>query len=287
MMKEGRIIQSLSGYYDIESHGEMFRCRGRGNFRKKKMTPLVGDFVEFKDGYILDIKPRKNELLRPPLANLDQGVLVFSAEKPGFSSLLLDRFLVRFESDNIQPVVCISKMDLVDDRTKIEQYASDYRSLGYDVVLTSGVTKEGIDTLRNLLRENVSVFAGQSGVGKSSLLNTLEPGLALQTGEISESLGRGKHTTRRVKLIPIESGYVADTPGFSSLDFRDIRPEDLSLFFPEMRKQSADCKFRGCTHTAEPGCAVKNAVEDKKIPAYRYEHYKQFFEEIQGQKRRY
>lgn len=286
-MAKGRIIQSLSGYYDIESNGEIFRCRGRGNFRKKKVTPLVGDFVEFKDGYILDIKPRKNELLRPPLANLDQGVLVFSSVKPDFSSLLLDRFLVRLEADNIQPVVCISKMDLLKRRKKIEQYASDYRSFGYDVVLTSGVTKEGIDTLRGLLKENISVFAGQSGVGKSSLLNALEPGLALKTGDISESLGRGKHTTRRVKLIPIESGYVADTPGFSSLDFRDIEAENLSLYFPEMRKRIADCKFRGCTHIAEPGCAVKKAVEDEEIPAYRYEHYKQFFEEIHGQKRRY
>lgn len=288
-MAEGKIIQSLSGYYDIESGGEIYRCRGRGNFRKKKVTPLVGDYVEFENDYVLDVRPRKNELLRPPLANLDQGILVFSAVEPEFHPLLLDRFLVRLAADDIRSVVCLSKIDLVDKmgRQRIEQYADDYRQIGYDVVLISTITEEGLDSLRDLLAKKTSVFAGQSGVGKSSLLNALKPGLSLKTGEISESLGRGKHTTRRVELFQIESGYVADTPGFSSLDFRGLEAGDLSFYFPEMNERAGDCKFRGCTHITEPKCAVKAAVEAGDIPDYRYKHYVQFFEEIHGQKRRY
>ncbi|HET7522115.1 MAG TPA: ribosome small subunit-dependent GTPase A [Bacillales bacterium] len=288
-MADGRIIQSLSGYYDVESGGEIFRCRGRGNFRKKKVTPLVGDFVEFADGYILDVKPRKNELLRPPIANVDLGVIVFSAAEPEFQLLLLDRFLVRLEADNIPAAVCITKMDLVEGEalSRIEQFADDYRMIGYDVLLISAATREGLGMLRNLLHGKISVFAGQSGVGKSSLLNGLEPGLALKTGRISESLGRGKHTTRQVQLIPLGDGYAADTPGFSSLDFRGIESEDLPLYFPEMRARRSGCKFRGCTHLAEPKCAVKEAVACGDIREYRYEHYTQFFKEIQSQKRRY
>ncbi|HET7579612.1 MAG TPA: ribosome small subunit-dependent GTPase A [Bacillales bacterium] len=287
-MAEGRIIQSLSGYYDVESGGEIYRCRGRGNFRKRKVTPLVGDIVAFEDGYVLEVKPRKNELLRPPLSNLDQGVLVFSAVEPEFHPLLLDRFLVRLEADDIHPVICFSKLDLADEsgRQQITKYAEDYRDAGYNVVLTSTHTKEGIDLLQTWLAEKISVFAGQSGVGKSSLLNELRPDLSLETGEISESLGRGKHTTRRVQLFPVGSGYVADTPGFSSLDFRGIEDENLQLFFPEMRIRVGECKFRGCTHIAEPQCAVKEAVASGDIPDYRYEHYKQFFKDIKGQRRR-
>ncbi|HEX7064950.1 MAG TPA: ribosome small subunit-dependent GTPase A, partial [Bacillales bacterium] len=197
--------------------------------------------------------------------------------------------LVRLEEEGIHTAICFSKMDLIDDAqyARLEQFALDYRKIGYEVILTSVDDKEGLSVLRDLLDGKVSVFAGQSGVGKSSLLNRLDPDLQLKTGTISESLGRGKHTTRRVKLMPLDSGFVADTPGFSSIDFRGIEPGDLSLYFPEMRERAAECKFRGCTHLAEPKCAVKAALEEGEIPEYRYEHYKQFFEEIQSQKRRY
>lgn len=288
-MAEGRIIQSLSGYYDVASGEEVYRCRGRGNFRKRKVTPLVGDIVEFSEGYILDVKPRKNELLRPPLANLDRGILVFSAVRPAFHPLLLDRFLVRLEADQIVPLICVTKMDLADSETReqMEHYAHDYRSLGYPLVLASAVSGEGMDEVQAILKGHLSVFAGQSGVGKSSLLNVLKPHLALETGDISEHVGRGKHTTRRVQLLPLASGYVADTPGFSSLDFRGIEAEDLSLYFPEMKARLPDCKFRGCLHISEPGCAVKAGVESEEIPMYRYSHYQQFLQEIQNRKRRY
>lgn len=293
-MAEGRIIKSLSGFYYVKSADEIFQCRGRGNFRKKKVTPLVGDFVEFEaetleEGYILKVLPRKNELIRPPLANLDQGMLVFSAIEPNFSSLLLDRFLVHLEANHIDPIICITKLDLIDAelQSRIAKYAENYHALGYEVVITSTLSKDGIDKLKPLLKNRVTVFAGQSGVGKSSLLNVLQPGLDLETNAISRHLGRGKHTTRHVELIAVESGLVADTPGFSSLDFKGIEAGELSFYFPEMDERVPQCKFRGCTHTAEPKCAVKAAVESGNIQQYRYEHYKLFLEEIKAQKRRY
>jgi ribosome biogenesis GTPase len=293
-MAEGKIIKALSGFYYVLSEGKVFQCRGRGVFRKRKVTPLVGDDVSFqaeneREGYILEVFERKNELIRPPIANVDQAILVFSAVEPDFSSVLLDRFLVLIESKNIQPVIVISKMDLVDDETKpmIERYISDYRRIGYDVIETSATTKRGMDQLLPYLKGKTSVFAGQSGVGKSSLLNALRPDLQLKTDDISTHLGRGKHTTRHVELIEIGDGLVADTPGFSSLEFIDLEAEDLPLCFPEFRALSHECKFRGCTHMAEPKCAVKAALEANEIPSYRYKHYVSFMEEIKERKPRY
>ncbi|MCD8510851.1 MAG: ribosome small subunit-dependent GTPase A [Bacillus sp. (in: Bacteria)] len=294
-MGQGRIIKALSGFYYVENNDGIFQCRARGNFRKKKITPLVGDWVEFeaenkRDGYVLEIHERKNELVRPPICNVDQAILVFSTEEPSFSSLLLDRFLVHVEANDIEPIICMSKIDLLKAQKgeEIQSYEEEYRRLNYEVVSTSIYVEETIETLRPYLINKVSVFAGQSGVGKSSLLNALKPELDIETAPISKSLGRGKHTTRHVELIPLdEGGYVADTPGFSSLDFEGIEMEDLSYCFPEMRKRVNDCKFRGCTHVNEPKCAVKEAVNSGEIPAYRYNHYVEFIDEIKSQKRRY
>ncbi|MBM7701819.1 ribosome small subunit-dependent GTPase A [Metabacillus iocasae] len=293
-MPEGRIIKSLSGFYYVLHDGQITQCRGRGVFRKQKITPLVGDDVVFQaenelEGYILEVKERKNELVRPPISNVNQSLLVFSAIEPGFSSLLLDRFLVLVESNGIEPIICISKMDLVpeDKKPDIEKYAQDYRDIGYEVILTSTVEQDSISVLYPVFEGQVTVIAGQSGVGKSSLLNVLKPELELKTNDISASLGRGKHTTRHVELLPIGGGLVADTPGFSSLDFTDIEVEDLSSCFPEMERVSHSCKFRGCVHLKEPKCAVKEAVEDGTIPSYRYEHYVQFIDEIKQRKPRY
>ncbi|HZG61139.1 MAG TPA: ribosome small subunit-dependent GTPase A [Anoxybacillus sp.] len=293
-MPEGKIIKALSGFYYVLSDGEVFQCRGRGVFRKHKITPLVGDEVVFQaenktDGYIMEIRERKNELIRPPIANIDQAILVFSAVQPDFSPGLLDRFLVLIEAKDIRPIIVISKMDLTDDKTKpiVEKYASDYRKIGYEVIETSAVTKNGVDLLLPYLEGRTSVFAGQSGVGKSSLLNALRPDLQLKTNDISTHLGRGKHTTRHVELIEIGGGLVADTPGFSSLEFNEIEAEQLPLCFPEFRERDHECKFRGCTHIAEPKCAVKAALEAGEIPSYRYEHYLNFMEEIKERKPRY
>ncbi|WLR52296.1 ribosome small subunit-dependent GTPase A [Bacillus tianshenii] len=293
-MQEGKIIKALSGFYYVHSGQTITQCRGRGVFRKQKITPLVGDHVKFEaeneqEGYILDVSERKNELVRPPIANVDQAILVFSAVEPDFSSALLDRFLVLVEANHIEPLICITKMDLADEQqvSRIEQYAEDYKKIGYPVLLTSAETTEGLDILGPYLEDKISVFAGQSGVGKSSLLNALKPGLALETAHISASLGRGRHTTRHVELIPYHSGLVADTPGFSSLEFLGIESIDLADYFPEMLRLSPECKFRGCTHLAEPKCAVKAALDAGEIPNYRYEHYQTFYQEIKERKPRY
>lgn len=291
-MPEGKIIKALSGFYYVLDGESIIQCRGRGVFRKRNITPLVGDYVEYeaeneKEGYVLTVKERKNDLVRPPVANIDQAVLVFSVMEPAFSTVLLDRFLVLIESKNIEPVICLTKMDLAEDRKMLDEYVADYRRIGYTVVETSSETMDGLHLLEGHLTEKTSVFAGQSGVGKSSLLNAIRPDLALKTDEISSSLGRGKHTTRHVELIPAAGGLVADTPGFSSLDFEGIELDELSACFPEMADRSSDCKFRGCLHLNEPKCAVKEAVEEGEIPNYRYEHYLQFIEEIKERKPRY
>ena len=292
-MPEGKIIKALSGFYYVKDGEKTIQCRGRGVFRKKKITPLVGDSVVYQyenenEGYILEINNRKNELVRPPISNVDQAILVFSAVEPTFNPLLLDRFLVLIEANYIDATIVLSKMDLLteEESTKINAYKEDYQKIGYPVITTSSKTEDGVDELLPYLKDCVSVFAGQSGVGKSSLLNALNPQLALKTDDISMHLGRGKHTTRHVELIPIEDGLVADTPGFSSLDFT-IEESELSDCFPEIREKSQECKFRGCIHDQEPKCAVKEAVQNGEIKSYRYEHYLEFLAEIRERKPRY
>ncbi len=293
-MPEGKIIKALSGFYYVLYDDRFIQCRGRGVFRKNKITPLVGDEVVFQaendqEGYILKVKERKNELQRPPIANVDQAILVFSAVEPDFSPALLDRFLVLVEFNQIEPLICITKMDLAEDEQKerISTYAKDYMTAGYEVILTSSETEAGIDQLHPHLENKISVFAGQSGVGKSSLLNVLSPNLDLKTNNISTHLGRGRHTTRHVELMKIGNGLVADTPGFSSLEFTNIEAEELTHCFPELLQASEQCKFRGCLHLKEPKCAVKAKVETGEIPAYRYEHYVDFLQEIKDRKPRY
>lgn len=293
-MPEGKIVKALSGFYYVFSDNKVIQCRSRGVFRKNKINPLVGDEVIFQaennlEGYILEVKERKNSLVRPPIANVDQAILVFSATEPDFSTALLDRFLVLIEFNQIRPIICITKIDLMTEAEKqsLEQVVQDYERAEYDVILTSSETDEGLEELIPFLNGVITVFAGQSGVGKSSLLNALRPDLELKTDQISNHLGRGKHTTRHVELIPIGDGLVADTPGFSSLEFTDIEQEDLNNCFPEIRKLSEACKFRGCLHLAEPKCAVKKGLENGEVPSFRYQHYKEFLEEIKDRKPRY
>ncbi|WP_413380054.1 ribosome small subunit-dependent GTPase A [Alkalihalobacillus sp. 1P02AB] len=293
-MATGKIMKALSGFYYVQADGELIQCRGRGNFRNRGIKPLVGDTVEYEaenktDGYILDVAERKNELIRPPIANVDQALLVFSALEPDFSPALLDRFLVHIESNQIEPLIIISKIDLLTEEQmdKISQYQAVYQQLGYQVILTTTNEEDSIEKLLPFIEQRISVVAGQSGVGKSSLLNVLKPELDIETNQISTHLGRGKHTTRHVELIPVGQGLIADTPGFSSLDFVQIEAEDLSEYFPEMLARLNQCKFRGCTHTSEPKCAVKEAIDKGDISEQRYQHYLQFLEEINSQKRRY
>lgn len=282
---KGQIRKALSGFYYIQSEGELYQTRARGNFRNRKITPLVGDDVVFEstnqtDGYLLEVLPRKNELVRPTVANVDQGVIVTSMVEPNFSYNLLDRFLVTLEYKAIEPIIYLSKTDLVTDKATIEEVVTCYREIGYTVIAAT-TDDEAIDELQRLFPERLTVFMGQSGAGKSTLLNRIVPELDLETAEISESLGRGKHTTRHVELLPIADGLVADTPGFSSIDFLEIEARELPKQFPEFVAAASNCRFRECMHVNEPQCEVKKQVEEGNIAATRYDNYVQFLEEIE------
>lgn len=282
---KGQIRKALSGFYYIESEGTTYQTRARGNFRNRKITPLVGDQVVFEssnltDGYLLEVLPRKNELVRPPVANVDTGVIVISLVEPAFSFNLLDRFLVTLEYKDIEPVIYLSKLDLMPDDTLAKLITKRYEAIGYQVI--ASLDEEANQrALFRIFASGLTVFMGQSGAGKSTLLNKLVPELELATGEISESLGRGKHTTRHVELLPIAGGLVADTPGFSSIDFLDIESRELPRLFPEFVQAAPLCKFRECMHVKEPGCEVKRRLEEGSIAVSRYEDYQQFLEEIE------
>lgn len=293
-MAQGQIRKALSGYYYVYQDGELIQCRGRGVFRNRGESPLVGDFVDYtkegiSDGVIMKLHPRKNELVRPPIANIDQALLVFSVKEPDFNTILLDRFLVVLESFQVKPIICLTKIDLLTDeeRTELQVYIDQYKAIGYEIIETFKNDETLLKRLQPILEGKTSVLAGQSGVGKSTLLNTLLPNLNLQTGDISHSLGRGKHTTRYVELIEVAGGLLADTPGFSSFDFDTIEKEELTSCFPEFERLSEGCKFRGCLHIKEPKCAVKDALETGEVQQYRYEHYQQFLQEILDRKPRY
>ncbi len=282
---QGRIIKSLAGFYYVESDGVVYQTRARGNFRKKGQTPYVGDFVDFSaedhsEGYILAIHDRKNSLVRPPIVNIDQAVVIMSAKEPDFNTNLLDRFLVLLEHRAIEPIVYISKMDLLTSPDEIAVIQKQYQEIGYQFCTF-------LDELLPLLTDKVTVFMGQTGVGKSTLLNKIAPDLKLETGEISDSLGRGRHTTRAVSFYNVNGGKIADTPGFSSLDYEITNAEDLNKAFPELRRLSRLCKFRSCTHTHEPSCAVKDAVESGELWQSRYDNYLQFLSEIENRRETY
>ncbi|MDH6364278.1 ribosome biogenesis GTPase [Enterococcus sp. PF1-24] len=246
----------------------------------------MGDDVVFSsenltDGYLLEILPRENELVRPPVANVDQGVVVTSLVEPDFSYNLLDRFLVTLESKSIEPVIYISKTDLAPTSPLLAEIKKTYETIGYTVIFAS---EQGVAELERLFPERLTVFMGQSGAGKSTLLNQISPELALATAEISSSLGRGKHTTRHVELIPLYDGLVADTPGFSSIDFLEMTIYELPKYFPEFIQASENCRFRECRHTHEPNCGVKAAVAAGEISTTRYENYLQFVSEIESKR---
>ncbi len=286
---QGQLKKALSGFYYIQHEGNLYQTRARGNFRKRKVKPLVGDFVEFEstsltDGYLLEIFPRKNELVRPPVANVDQVIVVASLVEPDFSYHLLDRFLVSLEQKQIEPVIYLSKVDLLGDSTLLEEIKATYRLAGYRVIIGD---EDGLNQVKALLKNRLTVLAGQSGAGKSTLLNQLVPGLALETGEISEALNRGKHTTRHVELIDVAKGLVADTPGFSSIDFFDLEVTDLPKMFPEFVVLQDVCRFRECSHTHEPDCAVKEALAEGKIAQIRYDNYLLFLQELKNQRPTY
>ncbi|TCP69763.1 ribosome small subunit-dependent GTPase A [Baia soyae] len=296
-MPSGQIIKAISGFYYVRTdQGETYECKARGvfKFEKKKCKPLVGDYVQFDEtdagkGYVTAIEPRQTELVRPAIANVTQAVVVCSLREPAFQQMPLDRFLVHAEHAGLEIVVVLTKLDLLEDPAELEAIRASYAPTGYSIVATSIETTDGIEQIMPYLKDQISVFAGQSGVGKSSLLNRILPNHQLETGAVSQKIGRGRHTTRSVEIIPLETGgLVADSPGFSQLTFDGMEPADLGHCFPEFREKAEGCRFRGCLHVNEPSCKVREASQTGEIDPKRYDHYVTFLEEIKElQLRRY
>ena len=291
---QGKIVKGIAGFYYIHVvESGVYECKAKGIFRKEKIKPLVGDNVKIeiideneKTGNITEILPRKNELIRPAVANIDQALVVFAVTRPSPHFSLLDRFLVMMESKHIPVILCFNKEDIADD-FQIKALEKIYSGCGYPCIFTSALEQRNIEQVKALLTGKTTAIAGPSGVGKSSMINVLQPEANMETGDISQKIERGKHTTRHSELFLIDAdSYIMDTPGFSSLYMSDFEKEDLQYFFPEFEEFEGTCRFDGCSHTHGPDCAVKNAVSDGKIASVRYDSYKKIYEELKD-KRRY
>lgn len=290
---QGKIIKGIAGFYYVHVAGSgVYECKAKGIFRKDGVKPLVGDDVEMEvthekdmEGNIMRILPRKNELVRPAVANIDQALVVFAVTKPKPHFNLLDRFLVMMETKEIPAILCFNKADIAGD-AEIAGLKAVYENCGYPLIFTSAKKEENIDRLKELLQGKTTAAAGPSGVGKSSLINLLQSGVKMETGSISRKIERGKHTTRHSELIMLgDESYIMDTPGFSSLYAGNMEKEDLKYCFPEFAPYEGKCRFNGCGHIHEAGCAVKRAVEDGKIHRIRYEDYVLMYQELQERKR--
>lgn len=270
----GKIVKQISNDYTVKVDDKLYICKARGKFRKLGITPLVGDNVEIdeKNNYILDILKRKNELIRPSISNTDQAVIVTSVKVPDFSSNLLDKLLTVIEFNNIKPIICFTKLDLLDENelNYIKSIQDYYRKIGYDVYNNTD------ESLKNIFKDKITVFAGQSGAGKSSLLNRLDSNLNLDVGEVSHALGRGRHTTRHTELIEILDGFIADTPGFSALDLSDMTNSDIRDNFIEFNEYKEICEYKDCMHINEKNCGIKENVLNGNILGSRYENYLKF-----------
>jgi len=291
-LKTGRIVKLISGVYQVDVDGVRFDTKPRGLFRKKKFSPVVGDIVDFEvqneqEGYIHHVHDRDNELKRPPVSNIDELVIVMSAVEPQFSTQLLDRFLVVAHSYDLEPRILITKKDLTtqDDQEYIQAMLDLYQDIGYPTQFIS--KNDDRVSIVDEWNHGLIVLSGQSGVGKTTFLNHYRPELNLETNDISKSLNRGKHTTRHVELYERNHGFIADTPGFSALDFDHIEKDELKNYFVDIKDAGQDCKFRNCNHIKEPKCNVKHLVDEGKIAQFRYEHYLQLFNEISNRKVRY
>lgn len=290
MTEKGLILKGIGGFYYVETADGVFECKAKGKFRKEGITPLAGDKVvvtirdDNKENTIDEILERKNKLRRPPVANIDKLIIVVSTAKPAPNTLVIDKMTVLAEKHGIEPVIVITKTDL-EDSVEIEKI---YRSAGYRVYLHSDNTRENLDEIKNELSGCISAFTGNSGVGKSTLINALAPDLSLETGEISDKLGRGRHTTRQAEIFHIGDGLVIDTAGFSSIDFAAdsiIFSADLEEYFPEIREHIGECKFTGCSHLGDKGCRITELVESGEISQSRYDSYCTFFDEQKNLKK--
>ena len=272
---QGRIVKLISNDYTVEADGNLYICKSRGKFRNLHITPLVGDFVEFdeQNHYIMEIRPRMNALVRPPVANIDQAFLITSVKHPDFSTNLLDKLLTIIEFHKIKPIICFTKMDLLNENEleEMQKYMKYYEKIGYTVFANTELEK-----IKASFQNKTSVFTGQSGAGKSTLLNHLDSSLQIKTDDISYALGRGKHTTRHVELIPLYGGYVADTPGFSAIEFLDMTESDIRDQFIEFNQYRDSCEYKDCMHLSENKCTIKEKVEEGIICKSRYENYVNF-----------
>lgn len=291
---QGKIVKGIAGFYYVHVvESGLYECKAKGVFRKEKIKPLVGDMVEIdildeteKKGNIIEILERKNELIRPAVANIDQALVVFAVTKPRPHFNLLDRFLIMMESKDIPIILCFNKKDIATE-PEIQELKDIYEKCGYQIVFTSALEEDNTEDLKELLRGKTTAIAGPSGVGKSSLINIFQPDANMETGSISEKIERGKHTTRHSELIWMEENtYIMDTPGFSSLYTNDFEKEELKYYFTEFSEYEGQCRFLGCDHIREPGCAVKEALEEGKIHPVRYENYLEMYNELK-EKRRY
>lgn len=285
-MNTGIVIKNVNGYFYVQDEaGTVHECKVRGRLKQTRYSLLVGDRVKYSpDGTIEEILPRHNQLKRPFVANLDQVILVVAAHEPDINELLLNKLLVMIEHADIPLILCINKWDLhTEDNEALVQL---YKEAGYEVITASTYSGEGIEALKAQLSHKVSAFAGPSGVGKSSLLNAIEPKFQFQTGEVSDKIKRGRHTTRHASLYSIdEDSFIMDTPGFSALDFSDISEERLTSLYPEFQDYEEGCKFSPCYHEHEPICGVKEAVDNGDIAKSRYESYLTIREEIKSQRK--
>lgn len=290
---QGKIIKGISGFYYVYVAGTgIYECKAKGIFRNQKIKPLVGDDVELavldeekRLGNVEKILPRKKELIRPAVANIDMALVIFAAARPDPNFNLLDRFLCMMEYQKVPVTICFNKCDLVTEEQK-ETLRRIYVPAGYDLIFTSAKTTEHVAELKELLRGKMTAVAGPSGVGKSSLVNDLQDQVQMQTGGISDKIARGKHTTRHSQIIPVsENTYIMDTPGFSSMDLPGFSKEDLWSCYPEFVRYEPQCRFIGCSHIGEPDCGVKEALADGKISQVRYDNYVQLYEEMKNMRK--
>lgn len=286
-MPSGIIVKGIGGFYYVDTPGGVYECTARGIFRKEDITPLPGDKVLIsvideakKNGCIDEILPRKSFLARPAVANVDQVIITVAVKLPDPDFLLVDKLLISAEKEGLNIVLCINKIDL-DEEDKHKEIVKAYSKTNYKLVLTSSKTGEGFDKLRKVLSDRINVLAGQSGVGKSTILNRLMNAKIMETGSVSNKIKRGRHTTRHAELIQLDKGgYVVDTPGFSSLQLSDIPFEELQIYYPEFSEYIGKCRFHGCSHIAEPDCSVKAALNEGVIDAGRYSRYLQLYSEL-------
>ncbi|WMJ76080.1 MULTISPECIES: ribosome small subunit-dependent GTPase A [unclassified Sedimentibacter] len=288
-MIEGIIMRGVGGNYYVDTEDNIVECRARGLFRLKNIKPLVGDRVLIRlteedesQGYIEEIKERTNEMIRPPVANADQMIIFFSVTNPEPSFLLLDKLLISAEINNLKPIICFNKSDLTDENIK-SQFENIFVNTGYSVIFTSKYDDNSIEKLKTILRNKLTVFSGPSGVGKSSIMNAVQPDFELRTGEISDKLKRGRHTTRHAEIYKLDiGGYVIDTPGFSSFNLNGVGEYDLKEYYPEIKKFDTGCRFADCLHNKEPNCVVKDALNNGLISKTRYSNYIRLLDEIQS-----